>query len=136
MPRGRGSSGGVNHAPRPTPIQSDNRGSLFRTGCGSVFNPRSIQHETIVNGSPATATAPMANSLGGDTCNAPTKAFQDPFRPVLMILASAMGDSWKKIEKAEVGRRFLEAIVLTDVFPVGVGKRAGPSRVRLVHIGS
>ena len=22
MPRGRGSSGGVNHAPRPTPIQS------------------------------------------------------------------------------------------------------------------
>jgi len=31
MPRGRGSSGGVNHAPRPTPIQSDNRGSLFRT---------------------------------------------------------------------------------------------------------
>ncbi|KHN12087.1 hypothetical protein glysoja_044885 [Glycine soja] len=100
MPRGRGSSGGVNHAPRPTPIQSDNRGSLFRTvtegiafgvGSASVFNPRSIQHETIVNGSPATATAPMANSLGGDTCNAPTKAFQDPFRPVLMILASAMG---------------------------------------------
>ena len=33
----------------------------------------------------------MANSLGGNTCNAPTKAFQDPFRPVLMILASVMG---------------------------------------------
>ncbi|KAL5176939.1 hypothetical protein HKD37_08G022786 [Glycine soja] len=50
-----------------------------------------IQHETVVNRSPVAAIAPMANSLDGDTCNAPTKAFRDPFRHVLMILASVMG---------------------------------------------
>ena len=35
-----------------------------------------IQHETVINRSPVAAIAPMANSLDGDTCNAPTKAFR------------------------------------------------------------
>ncbi|KAL5176935.1 hypothetical protein HKD37_08G022782 [Glycine soja] len=107
MPRGHGSSNGVNHAPRLAPIQGGDCGSLFRIvaegitfGIGSavahrivdlVFDPRSIQHETIVNGLVVVVTTPMTNSLSGDTCNAPTKAFQDSFRPILMILASTIG---------------------------------------------
>ena len=49
MSRGRVSSGGVNHAPRPAPVQGGNCGSLFRTidegiafGVGSAVAHRAV----------------------------------------------------------------------------------------------
>ncbi|KAG5098608.1 hypothetical protein JHK82_048462 [Glycine max] len=68
MSRGRVSSGGVNHAPRPAPVQGGNCGSLFRTidegiafGVGSAVAHRAV--DSIF--SPQTLNCCLASALDG-----------------------------------------------------------------------
>ncbi|XP_047334897.1 coiled-coil-helix-coiled-coil-helix domain-containing protein 10, mitochondrial-like isoform X1 [Impatiens glandulifera] len=84
----------ASHAPPPATVQGGGGGSLlggigstiaqgmaFGTGSSvahravdAVMGPRTIQHEAVA--SQATA-APVTNSMGSDSCNVHSSAFQD-----------------------------------------------------------